>query len=314
MMSSLPCQIHHFALSQPLSNNPPPPIPNLNTHHAHQNLHPRTQLHLPPQHLHLPRLHHPRPLRPNQTPQQPTPLLPPPPNTTTHLDLDTQLSTSTSTTLQGSIFAKFLEVAEARLGGGISRTLLDAYTIDRLETVYFTTHPTDEDAAQRVKEPKVSAVVNSGIFGKKDVYMITGLKVARGLKVETGRAKGWNANAGVGVPLAAAAGLEVGLEVERAREKSVESAYSAAQDVVFAYQLHVVKHKGFRGKYVNVGVYKPEGAVLDDDEEGVAGRDMVQVAVAGEDEVWGFDEEMPVTVIPAKDGEDDCVCIVFDEE
>ena len=49
------------------------------------------------------------------------------------------------------------------------------------------------------------------MFGKKDVYIITGLKVARGLKVQIERGKEWNADAGAGVPaVVAAGGLEVG--------------------------------------------------------------------------------------------------------
>ena len=54
------------------------------------------------------------------------------------------------------------------------------------------------------------------------------------------------------------------------------------QDVVFAYQLHVVKHKGWRGKYVNISVYKPEAAFLNNNVEVEEG---VEVVAADENDV-----------------------------
>lgn len=196
--------------------------------------------------------------------------------------------------------------------------MLESYTIERLETVYFTKQPTDEEAAERVKkEEKVRAVVNSGVLGKRNVYMITGLKVARGLKVVTGRGEGWDVSGGFGAPVVAAAGVEVGAEggVERRREVEVEYEVGEGQDVVFAYQLHVIKHKGWRGRYVDVGVYKPEAAFLNEDEEGGGGDGhQVEVVPADEGEVRGFDEEMSVSVFTVKEAEESCVCVSFDQE
>jgi hypothetical protein len=239
-----------------------------------------------------------------------------PPLTQTHLDFSAHLQQTTSSSLQGSIFAKFLEVAEARLGGGVSHDVLDSYTIDRLETVYFTKQPTDEEAAERVKEEKVRAAVSAGWGGKRDVYIITGLKIARGLKVVTGRWKGWNVDAGVGAPVLASGGVEVGVEGGVARQKGVEVSYEVGdgQDVVFAYQLHVVKHRGLRGKRVEATLYAPQAAFLNDEKDETGGGEGLEVVVASEDEVRKYDQEMPVSIFTAKDGEDSCICLAFDEE
>lgn len=117
---------------------------------------------------------------------------------------------------------------------------MDAYSIDRLETVYFTKQPTDEQAAVRPKEPRVSAAVNSGVFGKRPVYMVTGFQIARGLRVETGRGKESNIEVGIGAPIAAAAGVEVMVEVAGSRQEDVQMSYRTGNNVIFAYQLHVV--------------------------------------------------------------------------
>ncbi|KAK1830612.1 hypothetical protein QBC39DRAFT_383093 [Podospora conica] len=248
-------------------------------------------------------------------PTRPLSSLPSAVPTESHLDYDARLATSTSSSLNGSVFAKFLDLAEARLGAGVSRDARDVYAMERLETVYFTKQPTEEEAAERVKDARVAAAINAGVFGKKPVYMISALKIARGLRVETGRGRGWNADVGVGVPLAAALGvpLEVGVEVGGGRERAVEASWTVGEDVVFAYQCHVLGYKGWRGGDVGVKVYRSKVAFLNEGGGGVV-EEVVEVVAAGEQDVRAFDEEMVVTAVEAREGGEVCVCLVLDDE
>jgi hypothetical protein len=251
--------------------------------------------------------------------------------TESHLDHDATFTRSKATHLQGSVFAKFLQTAHARLGGASGSDALDAYEIDRLETVYFRKQPTDAEGARRVREdPAVRAAVNSGggVFGgKRAVYMVTGLKIARGFRVVSGRKRGVRGGGEVGVKGMGlgmgmdmmGGGVEVGAEVSAGREEDVQLALRAGQDIVFAYQLHVIAHKGWRRRAVDVGVYKPKAAFLSEDGEGsgVAGageEDRVEMMLAGEEGVLAFDDEMPMETSPAVDGDGMCVCIVFTDD
>jgi hypothetical protein len=110
-------------------------------------------------------------------------------------------------------------------------------------------------------------------------------------------------------------GVEVGVGVEAGRERGTQISYEAGpgQDVVFAYQLHVVTYKGWRKRVVDVSVHKTKAAFLRED-DGVAGDEEVEVVAADEEDMREFDGEMPVTALSARDGEEECVCLRFDDE
>jgi hypothetical protein len=249
--------------------------------------------------------------------------------TESHLDHDATLTRSTAAHLHGSVFAKFLQTAHARLGGAAGSDALDEYTIDRLETVYFRKQPTDAEGARRVREDAaVRAAVNSGggVFGgKRAVYMVTGLKIARGFRVVSGRTRGVRAGGevggrGMGMGVAGG-GVEVGVEVGGGREEDVQLALRAGQDIVFAYQLHAIAHKGWRRRVVDVDVYKPKAAFLSEEGEG-SGRggagageeESVEMMLADEEGVLAFDDEMPMDTSSAVDGDGMCVCIAFTDD
>ncbi|KAK4444754.1 hypothetical protein QBC34DRAFT_474219 [Podospora aff. communis PSN243] len=230
--------------------------------------------------------------------------------TTTHTDLDATFTTTTSHTLQTSLFAKFLGLAQARASGGIDRDQSQSYTTDRLETQYFTHTPTPTDVTERLNHPAVTAAMHAGVYRKSPVYMITGLKIARGLKVEISRGKGSNVGVGVGAPVAAS-GVEVGAEVDASRREDVQSAYRTEVDVIFAYQLHVISRGGWRGKgEVGVRRYVTDAAFLEEEEEGKVVEEGVEVEAAGEGAIRVADEEMEVGVEVVEEDGEECVCLV----
>jgi hypothetical protein len=73
-----------------------------------------------------------------------------------------------------------------------------------------------------------------------------------------------------------------------------------------------ITHKGWRQDDVDITVYKAPAAFLNDDRKG-GEQDSVEVGVATESTLCDFDKELQVQAISAKDGDEDCVCIVFRE-
>jgi hypothetical protein len=205
-----------------------------------------------------------------QDPSDPTKPLSGPPdplalNTESHLDYNAKLSKHETHSLNGSIWAKFLETVNTRISGGVSDDVLDKYTMDRLETIYYKKQPTDEEATERVKHNKVKSAINSGVFGKKPVYIITGLKVARGFRLESRETSTAERNTTLEVPVSSKDG--VGADISLSSTGGVQQYHRSGQDIIFAYQLHIVKHKGWRQKDVDISVYKPKAAFLNEDGE-----------------------------------------------
>ncbi|RSL41867.1 hypothetical protein CEP53_012504 [Fusarium sp. AF-6] len=229
-----------------------------------------------------------------QDPNDPTKLLSSPPDssaleTESHLDYDATLSKQKTRSLNGSIWAKFLERMDASIGGG----------------------PTDEEATERIKHKKVKAAVNSGLLGKSPVYMITGLKVARGFRLESGKTSKREGNATFQVPVTSE--VAIGTDLSLASTGDTQQSYSSGQDIIFAYQLHVIVHRGWRRRDVDIRVHKPKAAFLNEGKE-VVEEEPAETSHAREGDIRAFDEEMPVDVLTATDGDEPCVCIVFKEE
>ncbi|KAF7161736.1 hypothetical protein CNMCM5623_007223 [Aspergillus felis] len=231
--------------------------------------------------------------------------------TESHIDYDVHLSKHKSRSLHGSIWAKFLEVADAKLGGGASSNVLTKYTMDRLETVYFRKQPTDDEAAERAKDKRVQAAINSGLLGKRPVYMITGLKIARGFRLRSQDASSMEGEIGGGGQVVPEASIGGGVDFSDAND--TKQSYRAGSDIVFAYQLHIIAHKGWRQKRVDISVYKAKAAFLNE-EEITLEEEEVETSAADLEGLCAFDEEAPVQVLTAMEGDETYTCIVFEDE
>lgn len=235
--------------------------------------------------------------------------------TESHFDYDNELSNQNSLSLRGSIWANFLDKASVKIGGGKSDDLLTKYTVRRLETIYFKKQPTDEEAAERVKEKKVKAAVNSGVLTKNPVFMITGLKIARGFKLLSTVGSKSNVDGKIEAPITEDAGM--GADAEYSHEKRAEQKHHTGQDIIFAYQLHMITHKGWLRwfqKDADITVYRAPAAFLNDDKKEEEELDPFEVGVANESALRNFDKELKMEAVSAKDGDEDCVCIVFSED
>ncbi|KAL6253017.1 hypothetical protein RBB50_000737 [Rhinocladiella similis] len=236
--------------------------------------------------------------------------------TTTHTDYDAELGKSASTSVGGGIWETFLQFASIKLYGEASKDIATRYTIDRLETVYFKKQPTDEQASRWALEPRVAAAINAGVVRRNPVYLVSGLKIARGFSLADGVSS--SRKAGVGAEAPVTFGVGAGADVDVGRSRSERQSWRSEEDIVFAYQLHVIAQKGWREKTrrTDVRTYKSKAAFLS--EEHTRTVDAVEMSVGGiplEDvrDVFGADGRVR-SVLEVKDAEEDVVqCVVLED-
>ncbi|GME27914.1 hypothetical protein BGZ63DRAFT_404793 [Neofusicoccum parvum] len=185
--------------------------------------------------------------------------------------------------------------------------------MDSLETVYFQSDPTDEEASGYAKDGKVQAAMKAGMFGAQPVYMITGLKIAKGFRLtsETASTRAGNVGAGIPVTGEVSAGADVGFS----RGKMVQDSLRAGSDIIFAYQLHAIAEKGWRHRRIEVDLYTPKSAFLSKDEEKVSGKPFEAGMATATDllELAEENEDDTVKSLEAQDDNETCVCISFQE-
>ncbi|KAK9422907.1 hypothetical protein SUNI508_04574 [Seiridium unicorne] len=187
-----------------------------------------------------------------------------------------------------------------------------------LETRYLNDEPPDDDPniAIRLSEPKVRATIQAGLFGKQPVYMITGVKIARGLAVRNERST--RVGGGPGSTLPVMESVSVGGELRGERRDAKANAFKGGkEDIVFAYQLHVIRLKG-RKKNMVVGVFESEAALLHG-EEVPSGLDVegatIGMATAEEIREISDDEDTGIETCEVLDADGlKCVCIVATHE
>ncbi|KAF2227151.1 hypothetical protein BDZ85DRAFT_257345 [Elsinoe ampelina] len=190
------------------------------------------------------------------------------PKIVTHTETETSSSRSGGKSFHSSIFAQFLATATANLSGDVSKTTSDKYEMESLETSYFDPEITNEEATALVRDDaKVRASINGGRFGRRPVYVVSGLKVAKAFRynIEVSTSKG----GAVGGSVPIVEGVGMGAEVGGSRDKVSSRAGATAQDIIFAYQLHKIEEKGFRerGRRAESAVFVHKAAFLGKDDE-----------------------------------------------
>lgn len=248
------------------------------------------------------------PLRPSKSISKPAQPL----KTVTHSELESELSHSSGTALSGSVWAQFLQVASVKVGGRTASELRSSFTIDRLETISLEEDPSDDYAAQRAAEPRVRAAMNAGMLGRAPVYMISGIKVAKGFRWESEKTRGNGVEAGASVPINEE--VSVGAEVSAEKNSSYRFASRTEDDVVFAYQLHVIFDKGWRKRATAAELYVPKGGLLGKKDEKDGDDDVEALAMTSGEltEAAEGNEDVIETVKAVESGEERA-CIVMRE-
>lgn len=239
-------------------------------------------------------------------PLKPLSTLKKPLETVTHTEIDAELKHGSGKGFSTSVWANFLQIASAKVSGGIAADRASNYKFTSLETVTLRDYPSDEYAANRASEPKVKAAMHAGALGRDPVYMITGMKIARGFQLA--HQEGHHVHGGVGGTVPITDQVSAGAEVQG--ERNTEHSYSSRteNDIIFAYQLHVIAEKGWRKKKVTVDDFVPKGGLLrKHDDENV--EDAVDTDEATEDDLLAAVEDAQVKSMEARDGEKSCVCL-----
>ncbi|RSM08256.1 hypothetical protein CDV31_008264 [Fusarium ambrosium] len=177
-----------------------------------------------------------RPTKPLSSPLEP-------PLTATHTDFECSFTRERSKSLNGSVWAQFLQTASAKVGSGVSKALLSEYTMDSLETTRLKQDLSDEEADLRAREPMVKAAIESGLSGTAPVYMITGLKIAKGFRLNKSATSTREGNVSAGIPITEEVGA--GADFSASSSRSTGESLRASSDIIFTYQLHVIAQKGW---------------------------------------------------------------------
>jgi hypothetical protein len=149
---------------------------------------------------------------------------------------------STSRTNGGGIWSKFEGIASLGASGAIGKSTTIEYGATDHEIRLFSGPLLPETATKIVEIPSVRAHVDSGMFGRRAIYIVTGIRIATSsftVATENGTERSFEimASSPVGGPVP----VEVGGKVNRAVERSVVDMYETAPHIIFAYRLHVIR-------------------------------------------------------------------------
>lgn len=235
------------------------------------------------------------------------------PERDTHVESDRSISKEASSTLYGKIFASFLQTASTSLSGEISKNIMDHYTMDTLETISYKRDPTDEEITQLVEtDKKIQAAMNSGLFGSRPVYLVTGLRIAKGFRLTREVTTTTGGSVGANIPLTEE--VSAGAEIGGSRGNTFTESLATKQDIVFAYQLHVIAQKGWIHKRFETDVFAPKAAFLSEEDESEADT-FTSVETTMEDLEQAVSEYPNVDIEKSEvqDGSESCICIAFKE-
>jgi hypothetical protein len=218
-------------------------------------------------------------------------------------------NSSSSTGLE--ILAKFVELASASGTVDTSGHRNLHYGNMDHEIRSFASPFSEESLAAIVKLPKVRKHIDSGLFGKRPVYIVSGLRIAKTsftVTMETGSASHTKLSGSGPVP-AGPAPAEIGGSVSRDVEKTKTDSYDTAAGIVFAYRLHVIRSK--RDGDVESEIFSHKTAFLTGDGSSERQELMEITEVAGKEVDDDLEEEAEFTEY--RIGEGDC-CISFEAE
>jgi len=137
-----------------------------------------------------------------------------------------------------AIWTSFVQMITG-VGGDISASVdtqrISDYRFDRLETSFF--FPDVEYIAKSLREPSVQRYIRASLL-KKPVYMISGVKIARGASLSRSKASEQGVSSKIGVD-GTALGIPVSLgpEINLLRKQEQTVSFGRSSDFVFAYRI-----------------------------------------------------------------------------
>lgn len=185
------------------------------------------------------------------------------PEVTTAYEKNVKLVDERGRSLSLSLWANFLETVQLKIGAEQARKLRTEYTIETLETTYFRDGVTPELVMERAKDPIVRALMKPDTILSKPVYMVTGIKIAKGFHLSSEGASKSGGELGATLPTGSFG--SAGGEGKIGSDKGTAYDFSS-DEVVFAYQLLKMAPKGWGEKRLVYGTeYQSTGVFLSDD-------------------------------------------------
>lgn len=186
------------------------------------------------------------------------------------VEAERNLSRDTGHDLALAVWAQFLQSVGPRITGERSISTSTEYTSEFLTTAYFAEDPSDVEIKRRISDPKIQAVMRGDFFtfGGHPVYMITGLKIAKGFVASKGSAKsyavGLEGTATVPIPIGT---VDVGAGISHGQSRGKHDSWKSTEDIVFAYQLLKIKWKGLKQKRLHVDDFSHKHQLLSNDSD-----------------------------------------------
>ena len=198
--------------------------------------------------------------KPNQ-PTKPLHTLSPLPLTTGVTWISNEINRISRNALNGKIWAKLFQGYNVDIGGEHTGDREAHYSTDSIEIVYFKADPTDEEGQALVRDqPKIKDVWD--LWPRRPVYLISGFMIAKNLRFSSGDKKRNEGHAEGGMQINEDVAL--GGNLGASKESDNTDAYGVQDDIIIAYQLHIIKRKGVPGlgRKAGVYVYEPDDGFM----------------------------------------------------
>ncbi|KAK4222782.1 hypothetical protein QBC38DRAFT_489024 [Podospora fimiseda] len=198
------------------------------------------------------------------------------------------------------LFAKILDLASASASVDCSRYRSASLGTVDLDIISFN-KAISEPALERITHLKrVKKHIDGGFFGKRPVYIISGLLVARdSFEVLNTVGSATFVAVGASTPLAAAVGapVEIGGGISVGNEKERSDGYQTAPGVVFAYRVHVIRTARDGDSNTELFSHRTaflSGGVVDEEEEVMEYREADASVVDDDLDVEVEYDELPI--------------------
>ena len=209
--------------------------------------------------------------------------------TTSSLERHWRLSLETATTKTLTLWGAFLE--KIRLGTTAQQDRLKngRFTMESLETIYLSEDPSPEEIKARCNDPLVREYMRLDSLLCSPVYMVTGIKVAKGFKLEGEKSSSASIRFEGGGEVSQEAGIGIKANAATTKRERITDEFESDSDIVFAYQLMKITPKGWRKeKRLKTSEYQHRQAFLQDEKEAEEEEVEVEIGEVSPDDMEGL--------------------------
>ncbi|KAL6353450.1 hypothetical protein LRP88_13942 [Fusarium phalaenopsidis] len=199
------------------------------------------------------------------------------------------LSLSTATTKSLTLWGAFLE--KIRLGTTAQQERLKngRFTMESLETIYLSEDPSPEEIKARCNDPLVREYMRLDSLLCSPVYMVTGIKIAKGFKLEGEQSSSASIEFEGGGEISQEASIGIKANAAATKKERIVDEFESDSDIVFAYQLMKITPKGWRKeKRLKTGEYQHRQGFLQDEKEAEEEEVEVEIGEVSPDDMEGL--------------------------